>query len=222
MSCGEICSACGIFQLFDECLVCKGRLKGRKRRGLLRLKGRKGHAPKRRQTGLLEWPLARGVIRRCLLLRNIGCATHLTLYLPSENAVVPQTWREHTGSSYHLSWYIRRAFKGLDNPDRVEDRLDYSLAELRAHIEPKLNDGMTWGDYLNGDVVIDHIIPRCRFNERTEEGFRACWALSNLQPMWAPDNIKKGATITQGRHIESPSIVPAQQVDPVGATGAGG
>ncbi len=69
--------------------------------------------------------------------------------------------------------------------------LGYDCAQLREHITKQLRDGMTWDNY--SDWHIDHIKPISAF---TAEGVTAptvIHALSNLQPLWAKENIVKGA-----------------------------
>lgn len=68
----------------------------------------------------------------------------------------------------------------------------YGVKELRAHLEKQFWPGMTWENY--GKWHIDHIRPVASFDFTVEfeKTVRACWALSNLQPLWAIDNIKKG------------------------------
>lgn len=68
----------------------------------------------------------------------------------------------------------------------------YGVKELRAHLEKQFVDGMTWDNY--GEWHIDHIRPVVSFDFEVEfeKTVRACWALTNLQPLWAIDNIKKG------------------------------
>jgi 5-methylcytosine-specific restriction endonuclease McrA len=58
---------------------------------------------------------------------------------------------------------------------------------------------MTWdnhGKYEKGKKKwqIDHIKPKSLFNFETPEDpeFKECWALENLQPLEAMENIKKG------------------------------
>lgn len=70
--------------------------------------------------------------------------------------------------------------------------LPFSIEELILHIEAKFQPGMSWSNY--GKWHIDHEKPDCRFIylRPTDEGFRQSWALSNLQPLWAQDNLKKG------------------------------
>jgi hypothetical protein len=64
-----------------------------------------------------------------------------------------------------------------------------------SHISPKFQKGMTWENY--GKWHIDHIIPvsAFEFEKETDDQFRKCFSLNNLQPLWAHDNIVKGAKI---------------------------
>lgn len=68
----------------------------------------------------------------------------------------------------------------------------YTLEELMAHLEAQFLPGMTWDN--RGEWHIDHRRPLCSFNFTTPEclEFREAWALSNLQPLWAEDNLRKG------------------------------
>lgn len=74
-----------------------------------------------------------------------------------------------------------------------ESLVGFTLAELMAHLEAQFVDGMTWETY--GKWHIDHKRPvvSFEFSSPTDEGFKQCWALSNLQPLWAADNIKKNS-----------------------------
>ncbi len=73
--------------------------------------------------------------------------------------------------------------------------LGYTLDDLKAHLEKQFSPGMTWENYGKGGWHIDHKIPKSAFNYTSIEhiDFQRCWALSNLQPMWEPDNVKKGS-----------------------------
>lgn len=52
--------------------------------------------------------------------------------------------------------------------------------------------GMTWENY--GKWHIDHKTPDSwfQYNSINDDGFKKSWALENLQPMWAKDNLSKG------------------------------
>lgn len=72
-----------------------------------------------------------------------------------------------------------------------ESLVGYTLAELKTHIERQFTRGMSWENY--GDWHVDHIVPVASFQWRSadDDGFTACWALSNLRPLWAGDNRRK-------------------------------
>lgn len=74
---------------------------------------------------------------------------------------------------------------------RLFSRLGYSINELMSSLESKFTDGMNWRNY--GSWHVDHIKPCALFNQNDPSQFAECWALTNLQPLWASDNVKKGA-----------------------------
>lgn len=70
--------------------------------------------------------------------------------------------------------------------------LGYSIDDLMKHLEGLFIDGMTWDNY--GEWHVDHKKPMAlfEFTSTDDEGFKECWSLNNLQPLWAPDNLSKG------------------------------
>lgn len=72
--------------------------------------------------------------------------------------------------------------------------VNYSLADLARHLERQFLPGMTWDNY-GPTWHVDHIVPKASFSFQSaaDEGFRACWALTNLRPLWSIENIRKGA-----------------------------
>lgn len=70
-------------------------------------------------------------------------------------------------------------------------RLGYTAEELVGHLQRRFVAGMSWENY--GKWHIDHVQPCASFDQSDPAQFQACWALSNLQPLWAADNIRKGA-----------------------------
>lgn len=72
---------------------------------------------------------------------------------------------------------------------------DYTVEQLRTHIEKQFKPGMSWGNY--GLWHVDHKIPITLFNYEhpSDLDFKRCWSLNNLQPLWAAENIKKGNKI---------------------------
>ena len=67
-----------------------------------------------------------------------------------------------------------------------------TIAELREHLEEQFIGGMTWDNY--GDWHIDHIKPCAAFDLSDPKQQKKCCHYSNLQPLWAKDNLRKGAT----------------------------
>lgn len=74
-----------------------------------------------------------------------------------------------------------------------EALVGYSASELRRHIERQFTRGMSWENY--GEWHIDHIVPVAAFKWQSSDDpeFRACWALSNLRPLWAIENKRKSS-----------------------------
>lgn len=82
------------------------------------------------------------------------------------------------------------ALKGKSE-GKLLQRLGYTISELRRHLEKQFSEGMSWENY--GQWHIDHIVPCAAFDMTDKQSFQQCWALENLQPLWASDNIQKGA-----------------------------
>jgi len=71
------------------------------------------------------------------------------------------------------------------------DILGYSQDDLINHLEKQFKDGITWENY--GEWHVDHIKPISlfKFKDISDEEFKQCWSLNNLQPMWGNENISK-------------------------------
>ncbi len=94
---------------------------------------------------------------------------------------------------YRISRRIREMVGKAKNRRSTEEILGYSSEELRKHLESGFTEGMSWSNYGPSGWHIDHIIPVSAFNFSSPDDidFRRCWALDNLQPLWAGDNIRK-------------------------------
>lgn len=60
---------------------------------------------------------------------------------------------------------------------------------LRKHLEKQFKPGMTWENH--GKWHIDHIIPLAKFDPNNIEDVKISNNYTNLQPLWAKENIKK-------------------------------
>lgn len=83
------------------------------------------------------------------------------------------------------------------NGRKWQDLVGYSIEDLRLYIEKQFYDGMNWERFLAGEIHIDHKIPVSVFNFSSPDhiDFKRCWSLKNLRPMWALENISKGAKL---------------------------
>ena len=75
--------------------------------------------------------------------------------------------------------------------------LGCSLNEFKKHFQSKFTEGMSWQKFLNGEIHIDHTIPCASYDLSKEAEQRSCFHFSNLQPLWARDNLRKGKRTLQ-------------------------
>ena len=67
------------------------------------------------------------------------------------------------------------------------------VEELKTHIESKFVNGMSWDN--RGQWHIDHIVPLASAKS-LDEVIKLCH-YTNLQPLWAKDNLSKGCKLQQ-------------------------
>lgn len=61
--------------------------------------------------------------------------------------------------------------------------------EAKEYLESKFQTNMSWDNY--GEWHVDHIAPIASFNLIIPTEQKKCFHYSNLQPLWAEDNLKK-------------------------------
>lgn len=96
----------------------------------------------------------------------------------------------------NLRCRLYHAFKKqkTDKYCRTKQLTGCELPFLKEYLEAKFTQGMLWENY--GDWHIDHIKPCCSFNLKEEEEQKKCFHYTNLQPLWAKDNLSKGSKVT--------------------------
>lgn len=87
-------------------------------------------------------------------------------------------------------WKYLKALK-ITKKNKTFDILGCSPEFLREHLESQFVEGMTWDN--KNEWHIDHIIPLS--SAKTEEDIYKLCHYTNLQPLWAEDNIKKSNKI---------------------------
>lgn len=102
--------------------------------------------------------------------------------------------RYKTDIEYKLKVRLRqrlhRIMKSKGIKLKPEKEIGCTLSQLKTYLEQQFVEGMNWDNY--GEWHIDHIKPIASFDLTNNEEFKLCCHFTNLQPMWALDNIKKG------------------------------
>ncbi|MBK3438769.1 hypothetical protein [Pseudomonas sp. MF7448] len=75
-------------------------------------------------------------------------------------------------------------------PAKAFELCGYLPNEFRAHIEGLFNPGMTWANH--GKWHVDHVKPLSELIRSGVTDPKAVNRLSNLQPLWAVENLEKG------------------------------
>lgn len=98
-----------------------------------------------------------------------------------------------------LSHRLRnRLLKALRNGAKtgsgVRD-LGCTLEEFQVYIEGKFSPGMTWANWSHKGWHLDHIQPLASFDLTVREQYLHAAHYTNYQPLWAKDNLSKGARV---------------------------
>jgi len=78
--------------------------------------------------------------------------------------------------------------------ESVSSLLGCSTESFRTYFESRFEPGMTWEAFLRGEIHIDHIVPCALFDLTKPEHRKVAFHFSNLQPLWAVDNLRKSDT----------------------------
>jgi hypothetical protein len=95
--------------------------------------------------------------------------------------------------NFKLKCYLRsriyNVLKGNYKSKRTLELLDCSLKFFKQYLESRFKQGMTWENY--GKWHIDHIRPCASFDLSKAEEQAKCFNYTNLQPLWAKENLSK-------------------------------
>jgi hypothetical protein len=95
---------------------------------------------------------------------------------------------------YSLRHRLNMALKGKNKSVSTIKLLGCSIDLFRLHLESKFTKRMSFNNY--GKWHIDHIKPCASFDLSKESEQRKCFHYTNLQPLWAYDNLSKNDNLT--------------------------
>jgi hypothetical protein len=91
----------------------------------------------------------------------------------------------------NLRHRVRQAIKGFTKSARTLELFGCTPEELKKHLESQFKPDMTWENYGYRGWHIDHIRPCADFDLSDPEQQRQCFHYTNLQPLWAEENLRK-------------------------------
>ena len=90
---------------------------------------------------------------------------------------------------------VKSSFKkrGYTKNSKTMELLGEEWEVVKSYLENKFLEGMTWDNHTVDGWHIDHIMPLD--SAKTKEDYIKLWHYTNLQPLWAKDNLSKGNKI---------------------------
>ena len=83
--------------------------------------------------------------------------------------------------------------QGGEKSKKTMKLIGCTINYLKQHLEKQFQKGMNWENHTKHGWHIDHIIPINKFDLTDPEQQTICFNYTNLQPLWAIENLKKGA-----------------------------
>ncbi len=116
---------------------------------------------------------------------------------------IRKTHLRKTNKNFRLLSNLRRrihsALQGINKSKRTLKLLGCSINELRKYLESQFVEGMSWDNHGRGcdgkgleEWHIDHIKPCSKFDLSKKSEQLKCFNFTNLQPLWAEENLRKG------------------------------
>jgi hypothetical protein len=103
-------------------------------------------------------------------------------------------FRKRNDLNYKITSYLRsRIWAVLKENKKTNSTIKLigcSIDFLKKHLESKFKPNMSWSNY--GKWHIDHIRPCASFDLSKPSEQRKCFNYTNLQPLWAKENLQKG------------------------------
>lgn len=124
------------------------------------------------------------------------------LYYRRNRDTILQKQNERRMKKYHsnpefrmienLRTRVNLAVSGRIKLGRTFELVGCTPRQLREYLMWQFKPGMSWENY--GQWHVDHIRPCASFDLTKLEQQQECFHYTNLQPIWAVENLKKGAS----------------------------
>jgi hypothetical protein len=104
--------------------------------------------------------------------------------------------RQSTDINYRLAVALRKrlgvAIRNNQKAGSAVRDLGCTISYLRTYLEERFLPGMSWNNWSRKGWHIDHSIPLASFDLSNPKQFKKAVHYTNLQPLWAADNLAKG------------------------------
>ncbi len=110
---------------------------------------------------------------------------------------VRQKFREESDLNFKLKRRLRTRLRqailqNYKSGSAISD-LGCPISKLKSQLESQFQEGMSWDNY--GEWHIDHIKPLAKFDLTDRTQFLEACHYTNLQPLWAKDNLRKSCKV---------------------------
>ena len=102
---------------------------------------------------------------------------------------------------------LNAAIKNKSKTGSAVKDLGRSIEEFIKYIESKFEIGMSWNNWGLKGWHIDHIIPLSKFNLNNRQEFLKACHYTNMQPLWAKENLKKADIMHVNVEKYNPEII---------------
>ena len=104
--------------------------------------------------------------------------------------------KRNTDPQYKIACCVRvrvkAVLKGQIKCLKTLELIGCSLDHFKKHIESQFKEGMSWRNHGLRGWHLDHVKPCASFDLSQKEEQMKCFHYTNIQPLWAMDNWKKG------------------------------
>jgi len=126
---------------------------------------------------------------------------YMTKYRKNNKKRIAEVAREYvknrlkTDINFKIACCLRNrvgnVLRGKNKSMSTIDLLGCSISFFIKYYQSKFTQGMKWDKVLNGEIHCDHIKPCASFDLSKPDEQRKCFNYTNLQPLWAKDNLIK-------------------------------